>query len=273
MKILTCNTHSLVEEGYEKKLRQFVEVAAKEQFDVIALQEVNQTQTAEPAKESQREGFLAPEEQKIILREDNHILQVASLLREEGIFYHWTWTPIKVGYGKYDEGIGILSRKKPEEVRSFYISQAQQYSDWHSRKVIGVKIEGIWFYSVHLGWWKEETESFSAQWQKLLANLPKDGKIYLMGDFNNPSQQKNEGYDMVLQSGFYDTYLLAGQKDEGNTVVKVIDGWRERDSKEQMRIDFIFANEDTPVKSSRCFFNGENGPVISDHFGVAMEER
>lgn len=273
MKILTCNTHSLMEEEYEAKLHQFVEVVAREQFDVIALQEVNQTQSAMVAKESQRLGFVEPEEKETILREDNHILQVASQLRDKGLSYYWTWTPVKVGFEKYDEGIGILSRKKPEEVRCFYVSRSQQYNDWHSRKVIGVKIEGTWFYSVHLGWWKEETESFLAQWQKLLANLPKNDKIYLMGDFNNPSQKKDEGYDTVLRSGFYDTYLLAGQKDEGNTVVKVIDGWRERESIEKMRIDFIFANEDTPVKSSKCFFNGENGPVISDHFGVAMEER
>ncbi len=32
----------------------------------------------------------------------------------------------------------------------------------------------------------EKIESFLVQRQKLLANLSKDGKIYLMGDFNNP---------------------------------------------------------------------------------------
>ena len=43
MKLLTCNTHSLVEDKYEEKLKAFVNRVAQEKFDIIALQEVNQT--------------------------------------------------------------------------------------------------------------------------------------------------------------------------------------------------------------------------------------
>ena len=43
MKLLTLNTHSLIEPAYEAKRDAFVEFIRKEQPDVFALQEVNQT--------------------------------------------------------------------------------------------------------------------------------------------------------------------------------------------------------------------------------------
>ena len=269
MKLLTCNTHSLVEDRYEEKLKAFVDRVAAEKFDVIALQEVNQTHGGVEIIIEHPEYFITDEDVK--LNRDNHIMRAANLLHDRGVPYYYTWTPIKLGYDRYDEGIGILSLKKPEEVKHFYISASEEYSDWHSRKVIGVKIEGCWYYSVHMGWWQEETESFAHQWEKLLANILENDKIYLMGDFNNPANAKEEGYDLVLDSGFYDTYHLSGQKDEGITVVKAIDGWRDKGAADKMRIDFIFKKDNAKVETSRVIFNGDNGPVISDHFGVTIE--
>ena len=271
MKLLTCNTHSLVEDKYEEKLKAFVDRVAQEKFDIIALQEVNQTHGGAIINIKEIPYFISKEE--CVLTSDNHVYRAAQMLREKGIHYYWTWVPIKLGYDRYDEGIAVLSLKKPEEVKHFYISTSEDYNDWHSRKVIGVKIEGCWYYSMHMGWWQEETESFSHQWEKFLANLPENDKIYLMGDFNNPAHANEEGYDLVLDSGFYDTYHLSGQKDDGVTVVKAIDGWRDKGAVNKMRIDFIFKNDDTEVESSQVIFNGDNGPVISDHFGVVIEEK
>ena len=42
MKLLTLNTHSLVEENYSEKLSIFVKAVAEIKPDIIALQEVNQ---------------------------------------------------------------------------------------------------------------------------------------------------------------------------------------------------------------------------------------
>ena len=53
MKLMTLNTHSLVEPGYENKLKLFAEVVLRERPDVIALQEVNQSM-GEPAVERER---------------------------------------------------------------------------------------------------------------------------------------------------------------------------------------------------------------------------
>ena len=50
MKLLTLNTHSLIEPEYEAKREIFVEFIAKEQPDVFALQEVNQTAAAPELK-------------------------------------------------------------------------------------------------------------------------------------------------------------------------------------------------------------------------------
>ena len=43
IKLLTLNTHSLVERDYNKKLHAFTETVMEIMPDVIALQEVNQT--------------------------------------------------------------------------------------------------------------------------------------------------------------------------------------------------------------------------------------
>lgn len=269
MKLATLNTHSLVEEDYEEKLIAFVEKAAKEKYDVIALQEVNQTHGGAKIDIEKPEYMVNKEMGEIT--SDNHMWRIVSMLQERGVPYYWAWTPIKLGYGKYDEGIGILSRKKPEEMKSFYISAAHQYEDWHSRKVIGVKIGACWYYSVHMGWWKEEGDCFADQWKNFLDNLIENDKIYVMGDFNNPAHVRKEGYDLVIESGFYDTWHLAGQKDEGITVCKTIDGWYDKGTSEKMRIDYIFQNTEEKVASSQVIFNGDKDPVISDHFGVQVE--
>ena len=93
-----------------------------------------------------------------------------------------------------------------------------------------------------------------------------------MGDFNNPAEIRNEGYDMIAESGWYDSYNLAAEKDNGITVEKIIDGWNDKISTEnKIRIDQIWCNRKNQVKSSRILFNGINEPVVSDHYGIMIE--
>ena len=96
-----------------------------------------------------------------------------------------------------------------------------------------------------------------------------------MGDFNAPDTVRGESYDLVVQSGWIDTYHAAARKDCGITVPGVIDGWRERLEKgaSGMRLDYIWCSRETDILSSRVVFNGVNEPVISDHFGVMLETR
>lgn len=276
MKLLTCNTHSIVEKDYEEKLSYFNKWLAKEEYDIVALQEVNQTHESKKINIDGLKGYV-PSGEGIIIREDNHIMRVVNSLQAQGKEYYWTWTPIKLGYDKYDEGIGIISKHKPKEIREFYLTKSKSYTNWKVRKVIGIKVEiegkERWFFSVHTGWWDDDEENFKDQLRKLNRELSfVDEDIYLMGDFNNPYQIENEGYDEILNSGWYDTYDLAEEKDDGITVSGLIDGWKENKNLKEMRIDFIFKTNNKKVKRSRVIFNGKVGEIVSDHFAVEVEE-
>lgn len=277
MKLMTINTHSLVEENYEEKLQYFVDYLKRNEFDVVAMQEVNQ-HSQQPQVIIEDEYCIKASDD-IIIREDNHILNVVKRLKEKNKDYYWTWVPIKLGYGIYDEGIGLISKEKPVDVVSFYISKSSDYNNWKVRKVIGIKIKANnkyrWYFSIHLGWYNDEDEPFIYQFEKLEEKLSsickKDEEIYLMGDFNNPADVKDEGYDKILNSNWYDTYNLARTKDSGITVSGLIDGWKEHKNLTQMRIDFIFTNKKIDVKSSKTIFTGKEEKVISDHFGVEID--
>lgn len=276
MKLLTCNTHSIVESDYEKKLMYFADWLDKNDYDIVALQEVNQTQDRELANLAELNTYI-PSNEDISIKSNNHLLRVIGILQARGKNYYWTWTPIKLGYDKYDEGIGIISKYRPKEVKEFYITKSKSYSNWKVRKVIGIRVEiegkDRWFFSVHTGWWNDKDECFEEQLRKLnkeLSFIEED--IYLMGDFNNPYQIENEGYDKILSSGWIDTYNLAEEKDSGITVSGLIDGWKDYKELQEMRIDFIFKNNKNRVKKSRVVFNGKVGEIVSDHFGVEIEE-
>ncbi|MEW4414540.1 endonuclease/exonuclease/phosphatase family protein [Clostridium sp. AN503] len=283
MKILTLNSHSLEEADYEEKLKAFVEGICREKPDVIALQEVNQTRTARGVDAGLLEvsGYIPCESgadcTETVIREDNHGYRVAGMLEERGLSYSWTCVSAKLGYGKYDEGLALLCRFPVLDSRQCFITGSHDYQNWKTRKILGILAETErgpeWFYSVHMGWWKDDDEPFEKQWSRISSLLKTDGEkpIWLMGDFNSPSNISGEGYDMIRWSGWLDTYELAVQKDDGITVDHSIDGWKDKRKEPGMRIDYIWTSEKMPVKSSRVIFNGKDHPVVSDHFGVLAE--
>lgn len=274
MKLLTINTHSLVEKDYERKLYDFVEAVICEKPDIIAMQEVNQSRNAAIIDGDKLVGMFSCQSD-ISLREDNHAVKVAQLLNEKGMKYYWTWLPIKIGYEKYDEGLAIFSRYPIIETDSFLMSNCNDYSNWRTRKVLGVMTDNKnneWFYSVHMGWWSDEEEPFYAQWKKLDEHIKNRGLVWLMGDFNSDCDIRNEGYDCVKASGWIDTYNKAKDKDNGVTVGENIDGWKDKlnNINKQMRIDYIWTNQDVSVKSSKVIFNGINKNIVSDHYGIII---
>ena len=272
MRIVTLNTHSLAEENYCLKLEAFITAAAAERYDIIAMQEVNQTCSADNAEAVS--ACYVPCAENIEVREDNHILRCTEILKEKGIQYYWTWLPVKKGYGKFDEGIGFMSLSPIKETSFFTVSRVDDPDNWKTRKILGIKTKEFpdeWFYSVHFGWWDDIDEPFADQWKKTCKYLKKCGRIWLMGDFNNPAQIQGKGYDMIRSSLWYDTFELAKIKDDGITVKKNIDGWRERRELSSMRIDQIWCSEKAEIKSSRVVFNGKRYPVVSDHYGVEVE--
>ncbi len=279
MKLLTINTHSLVEENYENKLLTFVGAICIEKPDVIAMQEVNQTVNEKSVCEDNIGGYVRCKP-GIKLRQDNHVLRVVNMLKAAGMDYYFTWLPIKLGYDKYDEGLAILSRHPIVDVKDYCISICDDYNNWKTRRILGVKSMNQWFYSIHMGWWNDNDEPFSKQWGKLTEcvgeNITKGECVWLMGDFNSRADIRDEGYDMVLSSGWYDTYEKAFIRDNGVTVKNNIDGWKKCSDKDsgmdvQMRIDYIWCNYNKRIRSSKVIFNGVNRDIISDHYGVMIE--
>ena len=286
MKLMTINTHSLIEPNYEQKLEQFAQVLLRERPDVLAMQEVNQLAEGRALEDGSLEGFVRCPGFDKPVREGNHAARLAELLREKGLSYHWTWISAKLGYDRYDEGLALFSLRPIRETDQFLISQSEDYQYWKTRKVLGIQasgLEDLWFYTVHMGWWDDEEEPFLTQWETFNARLAEKGRmektVWLMGDFNSPDTSHGRGYTAVCQSGWLDSYQLALEKDSGVTVDEVIDGWRERtdeldNSKETakgMRLDYLFCSRFVPVASSQVICSGDPDPVVSDHYGVMIE--
>ncbi len=276
------NTHSLVESDFETKREWFAEMILKEQPDILAMQEVNQTAAAEALPPEQLAGYVRCEgAAKVVIREDNYAAWLAQRLREGGLEYDWSWLPAKLGYDKYDEGMAVFSIRPIEKTEQFFTSKSQDYHNWKTRKVLGVQSGGVWYYTVHMGWWDDDEEPFVSQWSRLEERLhykkQESKPVWLLGDFNSSAKVRNQGYDMVRLSDWRDTYVDAMNKDHGFTVGTVIDGWRERASElttekaPGMRLDYIFTSRPVNVISSRVICNGLNYEVVSDHYGVMIE--
>ena len=152
MKLMTLNTHSLVESSYEEKKEKFIETLIAEQPDVVALQEVNQTASAGIIPDVMLAGYKRCMDFGFPVREDNHAKEVVEALREKGVYYYWTWLSAKIGYGKYDEGMALLSKKPIMRVKQFLISQTDDYDNWKTRKILGMQTEGSddIFFTVHM---------------------------------------------------------------------------------------------------------------------------
>ncbi len=234
------NVHSLVDGDGDRQAQLFSEFIRRERPDVVALQEVNQP---------------------IGCPGENFIRKL------KDIEFHWTWLPVKIGYGKFEEGLAILSLcGEIEQIDVIPLTHSQDPQNWKSRKALGAKIAGHedWFYSVHMGKWQDADEPFEYQWRQLRANV-RGEKTWLMGDFNAPAHIRGEGYDLIRGSGWQDAWLAAGERQGEATIPGDIDGWR--GEKTSMRIDYIFSRHPVPIRSARVALHG-----VSDHFGLLVQE-
>ena len=279
MKILTLNTHSLAEENATEKMELFAGILEKEQPEVMAFQEVNQTMAEPFINEKEVCGYQPVKGFEGKMRLDNYGASLAEALRKKGLSYYWTWIPVKVGYDKYDEGLAIFSKSPILSSCVFNLSASDDYYNWKTRKTLGIHTEKGWFFTVHMGWWKDEEEPFKAQWETFLKNTKslmekKETSLWVMGDFNSPASVRGEGYDLVRVSGFKDTWDLAEKKDAGFTAPPKIDGWKEAEGKspeQGMRIDYIWHWGDINIEESRVLCNGKREPAVSDHYAVMIK--
>ena len=264
MKILTLNTHSLLEDDYEEKCRIFAEGTKELMPDIIVLQEVNQRKDGAAVHNTDRTFSVG----RIALRENNHALKVRSLLTKKGISYFLVWAGIKKCFDTFDEGIAILSLSPIENAVSFAVSQVDDYENWKTRKALVARTQGITICTTHLGWWNDKEEPFEKQFLKLNEELSKRDCSILAGDFNSPDAIRGEGYELVLSKGWQDTFCHAKAREGSHTVSGPIAGWNQKDD---LRIDYIFLKDNISVKSCRTVFDGERFGRVSDHFGVIAD--
>lgn len=259
MKLLTVNVHAWLEENQDQKLDILAQTIAQKRYDVIALQEVNQLMTSPLVTKD--------------LRQDNYGLILLEKLKELGVAdYSYFWSNSHIGYDKYDEGIAFLTKLPVYEVDAFYCSQHQELTSILSRKIIGLTVaygnELIDLYSCHINLPDSQEENQLENIRSIIERTDSNRLKILMGDFNTDALSNPQAYQAINDLGLYDSYDLAADKDSGITVEKAIDGWAGHS--QEKRLDYVFLNQERQVQSSRVIFNGDNLPVISDHFGVEV---
>lgn len=273
MKVLTLNTHSWLEENQEEKMQRLAKKIADESFDVIALQEVNQT--AESNEVTSPFSFIQPAMTQTI-KEDNFALQLVTYLKEEyHVHYYWSWAYNHIGFDKYNEGVALLSKYPLKDVTTYALSKATDPTDYHTRVALGATIDinekhVYHFISLHASWWQRDGEYYFPYEAEQLQRIQKEQSIpvVIMGDFNNPAQKIDEGYHLLMQN-WYDSYSLAEKTNGQYTMGGHIAGWDS--STPPLRIDFIFFSQKEKIKQAMICFNGDDEPVISDHFAYFIE--
>lgn len=277
LKILTLNAHSLHgDEGERKKnINGLCELLERERPSIIALQEVNQGKNAEYADTDHTEGYyraascVCP----VPLKNDNFALELNWQMARRGVPYHFTYLPIKMGYGRFDEGLALLSVSPIRSACGFYISRGESYEDHNTRMALLAEIKDtdLMICVTHTSRYDSTTDPFYDQWKRLSARLPENRRIILAGDFNCPADIRGEGYDRICESGYFDAYRLADKRIGGReTAEGGIDGWSDGGGG---RIDCIFFSF-YPKAEEMVYYrvlDGERGDIVSDHYGVMVD--
>ena len=96
MKLLTLNTYSWMLEDSLSKLDQLAKAIYRENFDIIALQEVNQNISAPelPVEHLLNRGFIFKDKSPKI-KKDNFALNLIEKLHSLGTNYYWSFHTIK----------------------------------------------------------------------------------------------------------------------------------------------------------------------------------
>lgn len=267
MKVLTLNTHSWLEENQLEKCKMIAQEIATGDYDIIALQEVNQTIAAQTIVP---DGLYCPTDTQVEIKEDNFALRLVEELQLLDCDYYWSWTYSHVGYDIYHEGNALLS-KQPIIAKEYLASQATDVWDHTTRKNLSGVTEAdgqiVQVVSCHFSWWQDG--KFAYEWQQTEAFLAERADtLLILGDFNNDAA--SSGHQLVLDSSLQlqDSFLTATETIGEASVVKAIDGWQ--DNREALRIDYVFASNDLQATEYEVVFDGTRTPIVSDHFGIKV---
>lgn len=273
MKLLTLNVHAWLEVDQMRKLDQLIDTLYEEDYDVIAFQEVNQLMT-DPAIEDKAYNAPLSDPLMVPIKKSNYAHIIVEKLEDRGLHYNWTWTACHVGYDIFDEGLAILT-KGDLKSKGYLVSSADDYEEITRRNALiastTIDNQTYSIVNTHLSWWyRDGSYYFKDEWDQLTSYLPLVTNLIVVGDFNNDSAERRTGYDYILdQTPFLKDSLTSAEEVIGHhTMAGNIDGWS--DSYSGKRIDYVFAHESLKPQSHRVVFDGNTGPVVSDHFGVEV---
>ncbi|WP_373757624.1 endonuclease/exonuclease/phosphatase family protein [Jeotgalibaca porci] len=270
MKLLSLNTHSWVQTQDPSAYAALIADIIESDYDAIALQEVNQLSVNEAV--IQPLGYVATQAD-IPIKENNFAYFLVKALAEKNVHYNWSWVPCHLGYDIYDEGVAVLCKQPIQSVQHIQLSNENDFTSILTRFAMVVETATETLVSIHLSWWKNEGENpFLQEWNRLEEGLSKQMEskrpIFILGDVNNPADVRDEGYDFIIDSKWFDAYQAADVKSGSATVPPAIDGWA--DNEVPLRIDYVFSNHDYEVEKYEIKFDGDNLPLVSDHYGVAV---
>ncbi len=168
-----------------------------------------------------------------------------------------------LGFGRYREGVAILSRYPFVAQDSHYVSDTQDAYDIHARRVVMGQVHVPYFgainvLSVHLSWWQN---GFRRQFENLCRwadgkQAPNVAATLLCGDFNNAAN--GEGYKLLSRQ-FEDQFF----KVHAPRLSRADD----------RRIDFVLMNRGgaMEVRAARRLFTADDYGPVSDHEGYCVE--
>lgn len=266
--LMTLNAHSLIDWNADIQLERLCAFVRRRGVDVLALQEVNQTQGAAPAADTRlRAAGCIPLAGKAPVREDNFALRLCEQLRSTGEAWRFVFCAAHNSYGRFEEGIALLTRLPAGKPFAADLSGDPTMDHWKSRFACGLVLGDALYVSVHTGFWNDDEAPFTRQWDALEAALPEDMPVYVMGDLNQPAHMRGEGFDLLMARGWHDAYTQAKQSDDGMTVGGAIDGWRGAKD-EPRRLDYILCS--SPFSPARCEVVLRGKDAVSDHGGVCV---
>ncbi len=269
LKLLTLNIHAYQEENQLEKFNIIAETIAKEDYDIITLQEVSQ-------KEENKIVIENKECNKNSIREDNPIYIITEILKNKyNIKYNYNWINIKMGYAIFQEGIAIMSKYPIDKSEELMVS-CEEYDDIYNfrRRILSkckINFNGnvLNIYSVHFGLPDDPKDSFVSQFNILHEDIIKynNETSIFAGDFN--IADFTDDYKYVIDKGYVDLFDKAINKsNQRETIPGKIDGWEENSKK--LRIDYAFSNKGIEVIESNVIFTKEKYGLVSDHYGVEV---
>ena len=237
LRVMTLNLHCYQEDRQDEKLSRIARAIRDLHIDVVCLQEVG---------EAWNDG-----------RGDWNT-NAAKLIRDRlgdpySVCADWS----HLGFGKYREGVAIVSRYPFAAQDAKYVSTTQDVYTIHARKAVMAQIKVPYFgtinvFSAHLSWWEN---GFREQFENLRRwaeskQTPDVAATLLCGDFNNAANTQGPA---LLSREYEDQFFKANADRIRQT--------------EDRRIDYLLMKSGGSLRvQSACqlFTSNDYGPV-SDH--------